>query len=365
MSGAFAAWPRRAPLWAAALGWAGLAGALIYFSCLRGALDKVQTWGYVYWWLDYGDGLVRRGLAGHLFQMAFGSGLDRDSVVEPVLAVHLGALALLGAAMAVLFGSTLARLRGQDALIFAGLGLWLFASQVWPTVTFNTGYLDVYVLLLAVAAAVMLDRGWIVPAGLVMVAGPFVHEYFVFLAPAILASTWRDPLVTAQPEGELLPLDAEAQYRGPSRVAQAVLLGLTATAAVVVTRLSSYAASMAQLQSAPVLPDQRETLMVTTLGQGAGWAFRRMVGLILDHLSWTVQNGAFFLLPAAVLCGGILWWRGRAWPVRWLQVACALFPALALLLAWDLSRLLVMTNLTAGLVFLMTAAKRLPGPGEG
>lgn len=345
---------------AVAAAWAAFCAFVLYVQCTKGAIGQVQGWGLVYWWLDYSDGMVRRGLVGQLFQSLFGV-LSPEALQAPVIAIHRASLLLIGGPTVVLSAMVIWRLSWRDRLIFAALAGWIFVSQLWATLAYNVGYLDSYVLVLAMAAALCLSRGWVAPTGVIMALGPFVHEYFLFLVPFVLAAGWRP--YEAQTIDPTRPLDVPA---GPPRRGTLIKLGLIALAATAIVLLTAHApAAQAQLAAMPVSTAQKQALLGTTLGQGLGGATQRMIGLLTQDIGFTLGNFAFFLLPTAIAIAGVLWWkapRGRIAP--WIQAAAALFPASALLVAWDLSRLLVMTSFTAGTLFLMLALRRT-APGEG
>lgn len=286
--------------------------------------------------------MVRRGLIGQLFQAVFGV-LSPTQLVGPVWGLHVAALVVLAGAAVLLSATVFNRIGWRDRLVFAAIALWIFASQLWATLAYNVGYLDVYLLAMALAAAVLLARGQVIPCAVIMILGPFAHEYFLFLVPFILAAGSR-------PSG---------QPGGTSPLTLGGLGGLSFAAAAVVVVFSNRAANEAQLASMPLDEAVKQNLLFSTLGQGLGGAFQRMTFLLFENIGFTLVNFGFYLAPALILCAGILWWKAPRGDVqRWALVMAGLFPAAALLLAWDLSRLLVMTTFTSGILFLLAAMRR-------
>jgi len=347
--------------------WASGAAALLLLAVVgsKGISPRLQDWGVVYWWLDYSDGMIRRGLVGQLFQAVFGR-LSPDALVPPVMALNLLCIAAIAASMVTLCGMTMGRLRGRDRLGFAALAIWLFVSQFWPTVVFNVGYLDTLVLLLALGASLAMRRGWLIPAGVFIILGPFVHEYFVFLIPFIVASGLDE---TPPPETlELQPLDAPVT--GPHPWTPFVLGALGIASGLLVVALSHADAAYAQLAPLPLKESLKQDLLNTTLSQGLLESMGPMLHRFADEKPYAFANFVFFLAPTLIACGGLVFWKApRFSRVPLIQAATALFPVAALLIAWDLSRLLVLTTFPAGILFLLAAERRSrthpPAPEEG
>lgn len=321
----------------------------------KGINDRLQDWGVVYWWLDYSDGMIRRGLTGQLFQAVFGR-LSVDALVAPVNAINLICIGTLALVMAALTGLTMSRLRPRAMLGFAALAVWLFVGQIWPHLVYNIGYLDTIVILMALGAALAVRQRQLILAGLIVAVGPFVHEYFVFLTPFIASVGLDEGSADASVEG-LLPLDAP---RTGIPLIHLILLGAVGVASgLLVVALSHPAAALAQLDPLPLKEALKRDLLATTLSQGMAQSVHGMLIRFSQEPAYAVANFAFFLAPALVACGGLVFWRApRGSRVPWVQAAAALFPVAALLMAWDLSRLLVLTTFPAGVLFLLAAERR-------
>ncbi len=340
---------------AATAAWAAAIALVLLLNAYKGAIGDIQIWGWPYWLVSYQDGLIRRGLAGEVFHLLFGKpGLQ--ALHGPILVQHWLFIMAIAAAAATMAGQILARLELRSGLAFLGFAAWFFASQCWPTLAFNTGYMDPVVMALAVGAALCLRAGWIAPAAVLMIIGPFVHEYFMFFLPFILAAPLAGP---ADPD-MVTPLDQDPG--GPSRLSLLVVAGLCVLAAGVSTFAADPEATASQINQMPQPQVVRDMLLSTTLTQGFGQAFSHMAEQWTIMSARNLWNLSFFMLPALVCSAGILFWRARPTMTAWLQVLAGLFPVLALLLAWDLSRLLVASNVTCGLLFLFAAQRRSASP---
>ncbi|QTL03723.1 hypothetical protein J5J86_23865 [Aquabacter sp. L1I39] len=331
--------------------WFVLFGLLVWFDVLKGWRGVIQGWGLPYWYVSYGDGLVRRGLAGEMVHRLYGT-VSEAILTRPVLIFHGACLVILGAIFCALAATVMARLQGRAQIVFLGLALWVFTAQGWALVSYNAGYLDSPVLLLATLAALLLWTGRPLLAAIPIAVGPLVHEFSVFLLPMALAAG-------------LLPGTPPDRRKTVPLWGLAALGALGVGIAVAVTLLADPAATVAQINRMPLSAEMKQALIQTQFGQGVRQAFF----IMLDHFGraplYDVGNFAFFLLPTVMACLGLLFWRARP---GWRNVALALAglaPVSVLLIAWDLSRLLTISNFSAGLLFLLAAEQRSRAPCPG
>jgi hypothetical protein len=337
--------------------WFAALSSVLAANCWKGFWPGVQGWGLPYWFVDYHDGFVRRGLAGQLFQMTFGR-LPIEGLTTPVLTIHLISIGAVVLASAVLAAKTAAQTARVNLVTFFGFATWVFVAQVWPTLTYNVGYLDPLVIVIAVAAALLFRSGRVVETGVLIVAGTLIHEYFVFLLPFVLAAGLPEDHGRAQEE--LPAMDHVAP--GPPLRIFAVLGAVGLVSAGLVTFASSPAASLAQVARMPLSADVKQILATVTFTQSIGQSVGQMRDLLFRDPGYTAFNGLFFLLPAFAASAGLMFWRSRPNLTNVLQVAAGLFPVMALWVAWDLSRLLVMADLTTGFLFLLAARHRVQAP---
>ena len=356
--------PRRALLlW----GVTALCAGLLWINFDKGAWWGIQGWGRPYWWLDYSHGFVRRGLMGQLFQMRFGR-LDEAAMAARVAVIHrLLCLGLAGMSLFLLVRALQAQRSAARFAVVGAVGVWLVVGDVWPTLAYNQGYLDVVVLDVAVGAALLMRRGWTAPAAVLAFIGPFIHEYFLFLTPFVLAShkSFGAPPLDDDVTGGVQSFDAL-----PDRFAVPAGVLIVGAAALVATLIAALApnmkASATEIASMPLSPEDREILVRTTMGQTFSQSLNGSAGLLFGNFGFVLKNFAFFLAPAAVAVAALAFWRRPPIALgRWVRVAAALAPLAALLVAWDLSRLTVNAGLTAGLLLLMTAEDDPGGAPEG
>ncbi|MDE1567846.1 hypothetical protein [Aquabacter sediminis] len=331
--------------------WFALFGILVWLDLLKGWRGVVQGWGLPYWYITYEDGLVRRGLTGAVFHRLFGT-LGEAALTRPVLIFHGTCLAFLAVTFCALAATIMVRLQGRAQIVFLGLALWSFTAQGWALVSYNAGFLDAQVLALATLAALLLWRGRVWLALIPVIIGPLVHEFFVFLLPMALAAGLLPG--TPPDRRKRIPLWALAGLG---------VLGLAV--AVAVTVLADPAATLAQVGRMPLSPEVKQVLIQQQFGQGVG----HMLAIMADHFArsplYDAGNFAFFLLPTLIACLGLLFWRTRPdWRNGALALA-GLLPVSVLAIAWDLSRLLTISNFSAGLLFLLAAElrSRTPCPG--
>jgi hypothetical protein len=198
---------------------------------------------------------------------------------------------------------------------------------------FTPGYLDVVMLIFALAAAALVARGWVWPAGAVAAVAPFIHEMFVYLWIPLVVLAW-----------------AILRRSGRTRPRWHDVLGLAApfaTGLFVVAASSAADARRAIDQHVTGTATFKATLLHQQFGQTVSSSLTRM-----QHIQgaywWPTEPFAllYFCWPAVL--GAVLYmiWR-RAQLDAWARAALVLAvvcPWLMLIVAWDLSRLIVLSN---------------------
>ncbi len=316
----------------------------------KGVIESVQVWGLPYWYLDYGDGFIRRGAAGTLFQLLV-PGSTPEDLASPIRAAHaLVTLSLAGTALAAVHG---ALRQGRHALLVTAIGSWFLAAQLWPTLAYNVGYLDPFLLLLATAVALLLRAGRNAVAGVFAAAAPLVHEYFVFLLPFVVAAA------VLKTPGPIIRL------RGSVAAPPLLVCAATLMSSIGVTFFADRSATSRQVMAMPIPDEQKKILLDATLSQQLGDAFAVMRGLLAEDVSYTAFNLAFFGLPTLLCCAASIYLLRQDRARALLVGAGAVAPLASLALAWDLSRLVVLSNFTAGMLFLWTVqgTRSASGPG--
>jgi hypothetical protein len=294
-------------------------------SFLKGYRHQLWDWGEPYFFLSYRDGLLKRGLVGQIF-----NGLDAGASPEEVRTIALWSYDFVCVALVACLTAWTWTVGRSLLGIFA-----LFAtSQFLPTLGFDTGYLDPYVYILFVMAAIAFARrNYAVTAALGFV-GPFVHESFIFV--------W-------------LSLVFLAYWEGLDRIRVAtILVPFASTAAIFF--LHSPSAATAQINAAPLSDLVKDGMLRYQFGLTLSTALKVMwqAKFSQHYLNYVIAI-VFFSLPAGLM----LWNSARGRDLLYLSLA-AFAPLLNTLVAWDLSRFAVLTNLTALVAILYFLTVRNP-----
>ena len=161
----FPLWARRLLYVVAGSVLAGLA-VVAYF---KGAIEEIRPYAIVYHVVNYGDGLIRRGLPGEMLSWF----VQQKDMIAVRAAANAAYIALQAILAAMLFAWVVCiDLRRRDYLLFGLLGVFV-ASQFVPTLAFDNTYLDVYLYILLIIAAVGFARNWpvaIIAAGVAFAA---------------------------------------------------------------------------------------------------------------------------------------------------------------------------------------------------
>jgi hypothetical protein len=259
--------------------------AVAVFSASKGLNLGVQIWGQPYWLIDYGHGLIKRGLLGTVYSFLFDRS-DFNRIWASVLALHLTACVILLVGMMVWV-----RERKPDSSLLACAFLFA-ASQFPPTLFYNTGYFDVYLYLLAAAAAFCAAQGRYLPAAIIGLVAPFIHESFIFV--------WA-------PIAFLLLLDDRPQWL------RWAAIGAPALATVIIYFGHSQSAAVAEVMAAPQ-PDDVKLGVINWFGRHLIENLIRMAGRFAHYPINAVKSALFFALPAVTILSTYL--RGRKIALR-------------------------------------------------
>ncbi|MFO1084073.1 MAG: hypothetical protein U1E21_05900 [Reyranellaceae bacterium] len=304
-------------------------------SFLKGFVYAISPNVYVYYLINYRDGLVRRGLLGHGLSLI----VDQSSLQDALAAAAVLYTATNVAALLLLFAWTVRlELRRRDFLATSLYAIYA-ASQFIPTVSYGAGYLDAYDYLLLVLAAIALVRERLWLASAIGAIGPFVHEAFIFtwLCPAVLALWLRPSLKTC--------------------LALAAPLVTTA----IVYFMPTPEAGIAQMRSAPLSDEVREFVVAYQFGQ----TFLSSLYIVLWKTGHSFSNFliavVYFALPGFLLAA--LYGHARNNSRTWIALALAtLLPLSINLVGWDLTRFLAPTAFFALLAVLFMESARPVGP---
>ncbi len=308
---------------------------------LRGYHHTVLAWGRPFWDVTYGSGFIRRGLVGTIFQAVFGSAsyaTQTGLVIAITVTVAIGLLCGLAMWVAILVARASSR---GNAVRLVLLSLPIVASSLFSMLIFTTGYLDGLLLAITAVAAVLLARGWLWPAVAVACVAPFVHELSAYL--------WVPVAVFGY--------SAISRRVPPRRQWETVIaLCLPLVVAIAITRVGSRTAVQHQITAhVQGTPGFKATLFHWEFGQTFPSALHHMDQL--QRLYWWPTEPAalvYFCWPALLAITVYLVWRWRLLD-RAARVALILAiaaPWSALILAWDLSRLILLANAMSLIVIL-------------
>jgi hypothetical protein len=336
---------RRLNLWGSGPAWLVTLAPLIgIWTAIKAINLDVIVWGEYPWVIDYSQGFIKRGFAGHIFRnVCHALGITPSLQIVPF--IHIVLLLAF-----VVFATWLAAaaLRGSpgpgDRWAVAVASVVLLASPVLMTQAMLTGYLDLALCVVLLLAACLFAADRPMAACAVACVGPLVHEGFVFLWLPVA-------LVTVIPMGAGLGVQpkAIAAYVPPLLVGAGVLIAHDARALQTV------------LSQAPLPESRIDTLIAVQFGQTPLSAFESMITRYRVWHGNVAKAVLFFLPPVLVFALAAAWLPERAPRIR---RALALRTALGFLagasalgFAWDLSRLLQWGVLSSAVVLLLGLAR--------
>lgn len=292
---------------------------------------ELNPGGDPYFFFTYSDGFIKRGLVGHVFNTIYPSASPEATRAAALWSFTIASMLIV--ALLMVWFRHVAR---EWIALFA-----LFAaSQFLPTLGYDTGYLDAYVYILAIVASMAFVRDRLLIVAVVGFVGPFVHETFVFL--------W-------------LPLAILAVWRGGLRPVHAVALCVPILSALIVYFGHSQAAAVAQVNAAPLSDVVKDSFIKWQFGYTLTAIPRVMYSIISAHAVNYIISLVFYTLPAALIA--LCYASQRRDRIALLLATYA--PALNTLVAWDLSRFLVVTSLSAviGVLFMQSTRPAVPTRG--
>jgi hypothetical protein len=305
-----------------------LAGIIAVLSFLKSFTYYLNPFGEPYFFFNYSDGLIKRGLVGQIFITIYpgaSPGATRAAALSCFTVASLGIVTLLGVWLLSV---------AREWLALFGL---FAASQFLPTLGYETGYLDAYLYVLVIVASMALAGDRLLIVAVIGFVGPFVHEGFVFL--------W-------------LPLLVLAVWRGGLRPVHAATLCLPILSSLIVYFCYSPAAAVAQVNAAPLSDWMKRILIGWQVNVTVTAEAQRMYSIISAHSVNYIIALVFYTLPAALIA--LCYASQRKDGVALLLATYA--PALSTLIAWDLSRFLVATSLSAmiGVLFMQSTRPAVP-----
>ncbi len=300
---------------------------------LRGFHRTALTWGRPFWEVTYSNGFIRRGLVGTIFQGLFGGlsfGTQTDLVIEITMIVALALLLGLATWLGLLVAHAPNR---ANALRLTLISLPIVASALFSMLVFTTGYLDGILLLFAAACAVLFARGHLWPAVVLGCIAPVIHELFIYMWVPIAVFGYA-VLVHHNPERSLRVLIPALCAPVLATLAVVTLPSKTTTAHELATHVTGSA-------------QYKATLLHWEFGQTFTAALHRM-DILQSRFWWPTEPAAFlyFCWPAILAVALYMTWRWQLLDrvAKAALVLAIVSPWAALILAWDLSRLVLLAN---------------------
>jgi hypothetical protein len=304
--------------------------ALVSYS--RGYATVLAIWGEPYWFMNYNDGLVRRGLLGQVVALLFGQH-DVNRIRSVALSAHFIACMMLLSGLWVWLRRLTTGKRGE--LMFAMFALFI-GSQFLPRLAHDTGFLDVYIYGLVLLALASAAGGCATIAVVTGLLGPFLYEQFLFIWATFAVLFLWDRTTPARVIICIIP------------VAPAMLLYFGA----------SNHAAIAQMAAAPLQQDVKEGMLTFQLGQTLRLSFYIMQWKFRHNLDHVIYATIFFVGPAALMVVTYASARKNARDTFAL-IAATMAPLGTLMLAWDLSRFLLISAFS-GLIATFYMQSRRP-----
>lgn len=306
---------------------------------LKGYDSNVRGWGVYFWLLDYQHGFIMRGGWGSLMS-PFIDLKSGNRILDFVQAVHLSFIAILIAALAVIHRIGLTS--QTDRALYLSFWVLFAVSQFIPHVAFHIGYVDLYLFLCMILSVYLLVRGWLLALALVGLLAPLMHELFVFLwLPVGLLALWkyREELIV----NKLLAIKVLAVISTPF------------ISYLLITLFHSSEAVRQELLASPLDAKTVRVLLDFQFSQGPEGAFSVMWKKYVALSHREVLAFAFHMMPTCLMIAAATFCFKRKyidWKLRSIVLTVAsLLPLLVLLFAWDLSRFLVISSLSALLSF--------------
>lgn len=321
---------------------------LAFWHCTRFFIPHLQGWGEYLWEVNYSHGFVKRGLLGHFLGIAGG---DLQPQMRAGAAVLLYRVTFTCFFSAIVCWSLREILRGTAdgaiPVVPTGLFLSLLFTPLWPTLAWLVGYPDLFLMCAVLLGFLAWQSNRLALLASIVVAGPAMHEGFVFLWSTVCLLAFATTL------------------HSHSRLAMKTLCVtsvLPAISFVVVRFLHDNDALTAALNAAHF----SDRSMVKPLYDGQfnqqPWQMLEiMMGKFALHSDTVLLVGIYScLIPLLIISLIAIAGRRAACEQLTLHgflslalaVAAAVAPVSVLLFAWDLSRLLNYFSFSTMLVLL-------------
>jgi len=316
---------------------------LVVWSYVKGFNPGVQVWGKYFWLIDYSEGLIKRGFLGtFLHSLGYtikNMGWERLQIL--VLMLHtLTALLMVALLIKIQQKFFLNREEPefrQVSVLLSACWLIFACTQFWPTLAFNNGYADIYLLFAYIYAFYLFSRGQYIGGAIVGCIAVLIHEAFVFLWLNILAVFILVPFLESR--------------RVNRRILALSFFPFLTT--ILLLLLHDQAAVISEINSvpAPVIEQEMKAILINAQ---FGQTIRSATQVMLDIWNANMMRGlaalGYYTFPAILMILSIPLLlenhRDRMVKMLLIVLVASYLPLSILLIAWDLSRFLVWVNLT-------------------
>lgn len=325
------------------LGYLVLWVAMAILSYTKGANSECQIWGTYFWLIDYSEGFIKRGFVGTvLSQLGY---TLKSTTWENICHLVVIAHTFLSLALITLFTRLqqqyLFRSQGNsDKGSFILLGCWLvFAcTQFWPTLAYNTAYLDVYLLIIFTISFYLFTQGHYLAASILGAIAIFIHESFIFLWSNILV------LFAIRPFFQSRQVNIKLLVASLMPVLMIILLLLFHNQEAAIVEISN-------IPNRIVSQYMKNFLIGALFAQGMVGAFKTMIGIWTSNWAQGWAAFLYYVWPSFLMISSLPFIiSGHSKSILRLIIVAlvaSFLPLSILLFAWDLSRFLVWSNLTA------------------
>lgn len=335
---------------------------LVAWSYCKANITVSQVWGKFFWLIDYSNGFIKRGLAGTVFH-SFGLTLDNFSWIELetfIVAFHGVATVLIVVLLIKiqydLFLKPSSLIHQPNTLLLCSCWLVFACTQFWSTLAYNTGFVDIYLLLAYIYCFYLFDKQSYLPAAIIGSLMMLLHEGFLHLWISIVAAFTLVPFI---------------RTRHINR--RALILSLLPILVLVLTLLfHNQAAATAEINSIPdevIDQGSKKFLIQYSLGQTLLLSLRTTLVVWHDYIGEAILSLIYYTWPSFLTMVSIPLMLKNIKITSRTIAAVLLVSSLPLsitLVAVDLSRFLVWFNLTTilFLTYFATAELRREFSGD-
>ena len=333
---------------------------LVIWSYIKGFNPGVQGWGKYFWLIDYSEGLIKRGFLG-TFIRTLGyttKNMGWERLETLVLMLHT-LTAFLMLALLIKIQQRFFLDRGnfqvrQASVLLSACWLIFACTQFWPTLAYNSGYADIYLLCAYIYCFYLFSRGQYIGGAIVGCIAVLIHEAFIFLWLNILAIFILVPFLESRQVNR--------------RILALSLFPFLTT--VLLLLLHDQAAVISEINSIPkrIIDQEMKAILINAqFGQTIHSAMQAMLGLWSTNMTRGLAALGYYTFPAILMILSIPLLlenhRDRMVKVLLIVLVASYLPLSILLIAWDLSRFLVWANLTTVLT-LTYLSTRILNPSD-